>query len=183
MPLSPTECPASSGIPAEGPDHQSCHGPLRQRASALLPGETGTGAQGQRRLCALHRGEERYCPCSCWHWVTDCRHALLPGSSVGHAGTQGVRLRALIQSCWSRRSGGFICCCLSLLWSPRGSSMACGGTGTQEHQSSKAPWSALCALKVPSPTPQGLFLLSIRPMQGYCSGGGVQEETHKCLFE
>lgn len=86
---------------------------------------------------------------------------------------------------WSRAAGAegqgglSAAVCLSLLWSPRGSSMACGGTGTQEHQSSKAPWS----LEVPSPTPQGLFLLSIRPMQGYCSGGGVQEETHKCLFE
>lgn len=97
-----TECPAASGISAEGPDHQGCHRPLRQRAPALLPGETSAGAQGQGGLRALHRGKERYCPCLC---CTGCCSA-------------GCRCALCLAAGWE-------CWCLSLLWSPRGSSMVC----------------------------------------------------------
>lgn len=204
-PLSLTECPASSRISAKGPDHQTCHGPLRQRAPALLPGEASAGAQGQRRLCTLYRGKERYCPSSCWQWLLQCLVQASTAAWLFLCWTQEVRAltahgeaqQADPELLEQKMKGWFICpgVCLAALepqWQLHG---LLGGTGTQEYRNtvqqrahSAAPWAARAsgctqAQRCPCQPHRDCSLLSIRPMQGYCCGEGVQEETHKCLSE
>lgn len=87
LPHAFTERLASSWISAKGPDHQACHGPLRQRTPAFILGEASAWAQGQGRLCSIYRGEERYGHLSCQGWIMT--YTWVPALLSGWSGQEG----------------------------------------------------------------------------------------------